>query len=204
VTRAPAALSLALISSVSACQTQQSFAELEPGLERMLEQPRVDPFAGSTFYANGMAMRAPPRGTVPRERPQGTPTVLSGLDHGIYASQIPLPIDQATIEHGRERFEVLCGACHGVIGDGQSVVAENMDLRKPPSLHEPRIRALAAGRLYQVIQKGYGLMPSYAARLSIAESWAVVAYVQALQLSRNAQVAALPPEILQQLEKGTP
>jgi mono/diheme cytochrome c family protein len=201
--RASLALCLALIAGPTACQVQQSFADPEPGLERMLEQPRVDPFEGSAFYANGMGMRAPPRGTVPRERPSGTPTVLFGVETGVYASRVPIRITRADIEQGRERFDVLCGACHGVVGDGQSVVARNMDLRKPPSLHEARIRALTAGRLYQVIRSGYGLMPSYAARLSVTESWEVVAYVQALQLSRNARVASLPEELRQQLEKGT-
>lgn len=204
MTRTSLFLLLVLLTVAPACQTQQSWVEPEPGLERMLEQPRVDPFEGSSFYANGMAMRAPPPGTVPLERPSGPRTVLSGVDDGVYASRVPISVDRIAIEHGRERFDVFCGACHGLTGDGQSVVAENMDLRRPPSLHEARIVALAAGRVYEVIRKGYGLMPSYAARLSVSESWAVVAYLQALQLSRNARVATLPPDVLLQLEKGNP
>ncbi len=90
---------------------------------------------------------------------------------------------------------MYCAACHGLAGDGDSPVARNMALRKPPSLHEPRIRALPAGRLYAVVRDGYGLMPSYAEELSVGERWAVVAYVRALQLSQGARLAELPPEL---------
>ena len=46
-----------------------------------------------------------------------------------------------------------------------------------------------------------GLMPSYAAQLSVQERWGVVAYVEALQLSRNARVAALPEDVRAELER---
>ena len=36
---------------------------------------------------------------------------------------------------------------------------------------------------------GYGAMYSYAARVQPADRWAIVAYIRALQLSQNAQVA---------------
>ena len=60
--------------------------------------------------------------------------------------------------------------------------------------------AKPAGYIYEVITKGFGLMASYAAELSVEERWAVVAYLRALQLSQNTPVGALPPEIRQQLE----
>ncbi len=186
------------------CQRQQSFVEPEPSLERMLEQPRVDPFERSPFYQDGMAMRRPPSGAIAVERKIGDPRVDTGTDKGAVVERVPIEVDRALLARGRERFEILCAACHGITGDGESVVAENMDQRKPPSLHEERIRAFPAGRLYRVIQVGYGLMPSYAWQLSVEERWAVVAYVRALQLSRHAQVAALPPDVRAQLDAVAP
>jgi hypothetical protein len=38
-------------------------------------------------------------------------------------------------------------------------------------------------------------MPSYKSALALEDRWAVVAYVQALQLSRNARLDQLPAEI---------
>ena len=200
----PAIVLALFVPAMGGCQTQQSFVEPEPGLERMLEQPRVDPFAGSAFYADGMGMRPPPRGSIPVERPIGDPRITLGTENGVYVDQVPVPLDRALLERGRERFEILCAACHGITGDGESVVAENMDQRKPPSLHEDRIRAFPAGRMYRVVRVGYGLMPSYAAQLSVEERWGVVAYVRALELSRHSEVSSLPPDVRAALDKVTP
>jgi mono/diheme cytochrome c family protein len=104
---------------------------------------------------------------------------------GAYVADFPLEIDVADVRWGRTRFEIFCATCHGTLGTGQTQVAENMRLRKPPSLHSAAIRAYPPGRIFAVISRGYGLMPSYAGQLSVADRWAVVAYVQALQLSQD-------------------
>jgi hypothetical protein len=82
-----------------------------------------------------------------------------------------------------------------VAGDGDSAVARNMQRRRPPSLHEPRLVALAPGALYRVIVDGYGLMPSYAKLIVPGDRWAVVAYLRTLQLSWSTRLAALPPMV---------
>jgi mono/diheme cytochrome c family protein len=161
----------------------------------MQEQPRVDPFGASTFFRDGMAMRRPPRGTIPVEL---------RADAAGSAERIPIVIDRALLERGRARFEVFCAACHGIGGDGESVVAQNMQLRKPPSLLDERIRALPFGRLYAIVRGGYGLMPGYAAQLSVEERWATVAYVRALQISRHSPVSSLPADVRAELEKAHP
>jgi hypothetical protein len=195
---------LALAGVAVGCRVQQSFAEPEPGLERMLEQPRLDPFEGSKFYRDGLGMRPPPSGTIPVERESHDPKTAFGIEHGVFAERVPVPVDRPLLERGRERFDIVCAACHGITGTGESVVAENMDLRRPPSLHEPRIRAFPPGRLYRVIHGGYGMMPSYAAILSEEDRWGVVAYVRALQLGRNVRASTLPPEVRAALEREAP
>jgi hypothetical protein len=39
-------------------------------------------------------------------------------------------------------------------------------------------------------------MPSYAARISIEDRWAIVAYIRALQLSQNVDASEVPPDKL--------
>lgn len=118
----------------------------------------------------------------------------------------PIPLTMELVERGRGRFDIFCAPCHGVAGDGASAVAANMSLRRPPSLHEPAIRAYSAERLYRVVAEGYGLMPSYAGVLSREERWGLVAYVRALQLSQRAVVSELPEpvrgEVLELLRGG--
>ena len=69
-----------------------------------------------------------------------------------------------------------------------------MALRPPPSLHGEKQRHLSPGELYRVISEGYGLMPAYAAEIAARDRWAVVAYLRALQLSRNVRVDELSPD----------
>jgi mono/diheme cytochrome c family protein len=194
------------MSAVAApgCKRQQSFSELEPSFERMMQQPRVDPFERSKFFADGRAMRPVPAGTIPTERKIVDAKVGSGIDNGVYVERLPVPVDRAFVALGRERFEIFCAPCHGFTGDAESVVADFMELRRPPSLHEVRLRAYPPGRLYHVVTVGYGLMPSYATVLSDEERWSVVAYVRALQLGRNVRAASLPREVRAQLEKEPP
>jgi mono/diheme cytochrome c family protein len=182
------------------CRTHDVFRELDWSWNRMQTQPRYDIYAASPFFDDGKAMRAPPDGTVPfGPNPEAAPG-LDGTLNGAYVTTFPLPITRQLLEVGRSRFQITCSACHGMAGDGKTVVATYMG-RPPPSLHELRIRLLPHGRIYEVIRDGYGLMPSYATHLSVDERWAVVAYVRALERSQNAVVARLPPAVAADLER---
>jgi mono/diheme cytochrome c family protein len=190
------ALAASIACTAAGCRRQQSLATPDPGLERMLAQPRVDPYAPSPFFADGRAMRRPPEGSLAVEDAIDDPIVRDGRDEaGHFATRVPIAFDRELLTLGRHRFETICATCHGILGDGVSVVAASMELRRPPSLHVARIRALPDGRIYQVILTGYGLMPSYAALLGVRDRWAVVAYLRALQLARRADVARLPDDL---------
>lgn len=163
---------------------------LEPplywGFERMVLQSRYTAFQANPFFADERAMRPPPEGTVPWGGSPGPPAIEEGVVGGEPVDRVPIPLTRPLLERGRERFEIYCGACHGIMGDAGTPVAARMLLRPPPSLHDPRIRALPPGRLYRIVKEGYGLMPGYEDVLSVEERWGVVAYVQALQLSQGA------------------
>ncbi len=149
---------------------------------RMKDQSDMKAVAyGSTpYFPDGRVMRVPPAGTVPFERAEAEP---------------PPALDAALLARGRDRFEIACSPCHGLLGDGDSMVARKMPLRRPPSLHEARIRAYPPEKLVQVISRGFGLMPSYAHLLAARDRWAVAEYVKALQLSQSVRLASLPPAI---------
>jgi mono/diheme cytochrome c family protein len=165
-------------------------------LKRMIEQRKAKPFAASPVFADGMVMRAPPRGTVPQNAPVGPPELLLGVEDGpsgAWVTNLPLPVTDALVDRGANSFQVFCQPCHGPLGDGQTRVGSAMRLRHPQSLQAARIKALPVGAVYQVILDGYGLMPSYAAQLDVTERWAVVAYVKALELSQEVALTELPP-----------
>jgi mono/diheme cytochrome c family protein len=169
--------------------------------ERMIDQPSYRSYETSDRFADGMAMRRPPDGTIPRSRPLGPRELVDGMSEGGHVGAIPLEVDRAMLERGRDRFRIFCAACHGARGDGVSQVAENMTLRKPRSLHDPAVVAYPPGRIYGVIVRGYGLMPAYQDKLAVEDRWAVVAYVQALQLSQSAKLSELPGPLREEAEQ---
>jgi mono/diheme cytochrome c family protein len=164
----------------------------------MERQPKFRPFSANPLFEDGRAMRQPPEGTVPRERQTLRPEITTGKDrNGQVVTAIPLPVTRELMLQGRGKFEVYCAVCHGLAGDGVSLVASQMSLRPPPNLH--KLRNPGPGHVFQVISEGFGLMPSYAAELTAQERWAVVAYLKALQRSQAASLADAPPDIQQKL-----
>lgn len=189
---------LTVACALGGCRAEDVFVGADLDLNRMLEQPRVDPYEPDS-------LRVPPAGTVPwaSEDAPDAAAVRTGRRGGAPVARIPVSVDAALLATGRARFDVFCAPCHGVAGDGRSVVARHMTLRPPTSLHLDRLRALAPGALYGVVAEGKGLMPAFAVQLTPRERWAVVAYVRALQLARHAPVARLPAPLRDRLE-GAP
>ncbi|PTL84032.1 cytochrome c [Vitiosangium sp. GDMCC 1.1324] len=159
-------------------------------LQRMESQAKYEYYETSEFWADGRAMRTPPEGTVPRERPVGNPGLTTGRVNGTLVSSIPLELNHEVLALGQKKYNIVCSQCHGRLGDGNSVVAENMALRLPPSLLQ--LSDKPDGHFFVAVTEGYGVMPSFAGELNIQERWAVVAYVRALQQARNSQAGGQP------------
>lgn len=173
--------------------------------ERMLEQAHARPYAQSSLFEDGRAMRTPPRGTIALDALVGEPVLTTGLQAGQPAGAIPMAVDARLLETGRASYDVFCAVCHGLRGDGRSVVGDRMELRRPPSLIGEAGRSLPPGRVFEVATVGYGLMRGYAADLTVTERWAVTAYVEALQLSQGGTpLDTLPSEIRARAEKELP
>ena len=179
---------------------------LDPMADR---QPKANRYRESKFFDDGLTMQAPPEGTVPRERITLNPVLTTGREPDgpiqtngepmpQYVTTVPLPVTRKLLDVGRKRYDITCGTCHGPLGDGDSIVARNMALRPPPSLH--RYTDRPAGYIFEVATKGFGMMASYAAELTVEERWAVVAYIRALQISQGTPAADLSPEERQRVE----
>jgi len=177
------ALILLLASAAAGCDEDM----INPMSAR---QPRVGNYSGSDFYQDGMGMRTPPEGAVPRQRITGNPALTTGKNGEAFVTTFPLKVDDALLQLGQKRFNITCGTCHGPLGDGDSIVGHQMALRPPPSLIDYANRPV--GYIFEVASKGHGLMASYAAELSVRERWAVVAYVRALQTARTATLDKAP------------
>lgn len=169
--------------------------------QKMADQPRYEPLQKSDFFDDQRASRPLVEGTVARGHLDADEQLFSGKVNGEPAKTFPFPIDRQILQRGRERFEIFCSPCHDRVGTGQGMIVRR-GYRPPPSLHIERLRDAPAGQLYDVIARGFGAMPDYAAQISARDRWAIVAYIRALQLSQNATIGDVPePERRALVEK---
>ncbi len=180
----------------------------------MQDQPKYLPYRGSEIFADSLSSRSLVEGTVPRgylredqemyTGKTGAPAAKAANDTSKTAvssdvNEFPFPITREILDRGQERYNIYCSPCHGVLGDGQGMIA-NRGLRGPVSFHQDRLRTAPLGHFFDVITNGFGRMQDYSMQIPPHERWAIIAYIRALQLSQNANVLDIPPEDMHNLK----
>jgi mono/diheme cytochrome c family protein len=149
------------------------------------------------------------------------PDVLTSegtLADGNYVEKIPMAIDMDLVKRGQERFNIYCAACHNYTGDGKGMVGAQWsyplptfhdDKYKKPDPANPAQQTWKDGYIFHTIR--YGLvdtakpgeykMPPYAHAVSVRDAWAIVAYIRALQTSREGTVNDAPESVRPTLQK---
>lgn len=171
--------------------------------DQMRQQARYDPYEPSTFFNDGTSARHPPANTVARGRANLDTHLYEGQVDGATAETLPFPVTMEVLQRGRERYGIFCAPCHGHDGYGQGMIVQR-GFTPPESFHSERLRAAPPGYYFTVITRGFGAMYSYGERIPPADRWAIIAYIQALQLSQNATLDDVPAEARQQLEAPAP
>ncbi len=165
----------------------------------MQDQPHYKPLAPSRFFTDGRSARPIPAGTIARDELLLTDAAHTGTLNGAFLNQVPKPVNKAMLMHGQERFNIYCSPCHGLLGDGNGMIAKR-GFKWPADLHTDRLRNAPPGYIYQVIANGFGAMPGYSEQIPANDRWDIVAYIHALQLSRHATPSDVPPAERGQLE----
>ena len=174
----------------------------------MQDQPKMKPYRGTTFFADGLSGRQPVQGTIPRGFLRDDTEYYTGKKSVSSASPstsaenpfaddtdtFPFPVTEDTVKRGRERYDIFCSVCHGMTGNGDGMVVRR-GFRRAASFNDDRLRQAPVGHFFDAITNGWGAMPSYASQIPAQDRWAIVAYIRALQLSQqnpNAQPGASP------------
>lgn len=175
----------------------------------MQDQPRYRPYKKSDFFRDGLATRELPEGTVSRGNLREDKEFYTGKNANPSASaqtaapaatdasgntvvttfpdaiaKIPVPVTKELIDRGQERYNIHCIVCHGPVGNGDGMIVRR-GYPKPPTYNDDRLRGAPDGHFFDVITNGWGKMNSYAHQISVADRWAIVAYIRALQVSQN-------------------
>ena len=79
----------------------------------------------------------------------------------------------ADMARGRERYNIYCTPCHGILGDGQGMVVQR-GLRRAASYHQDRLRDEKVGYFYDVVTNGFGAMQGYAEQIPVRDRWLIV------------------------------
>jgi mono/diheme cytochrome c family protein len=159
----------------------------------MHDQPKYKPYRASDFWGDGRSARPLVEGTVARGGLREDAHLFTGRVNGQLATTFPMPVTEAVLGRGRERYGIYCTPCHGLAGYGDGMVVAR-GFRRAASFHVDRLREAAPGYFYDAITNGFGAMPSYAVQIPVEDRWAIVAYVRALQLSQHAALSDVPPE----------
>jgi len=157
----------------------------------MHDQPKYIPFRESTFFGDARSARAPVTGTVARGQLHDDPLLETGQIDKADVTVFPFPVDERLLARGRERFDIFCAPCHGRTGLGDGMIVRR-GYRRPPSIHDDRLRNVAVGHFIDVMANGFGAMPDYSDQVSARDRWAIAAYIRALQLSQHAALADVP------------
>ncbi|HEX2852236.1 MAG TPA: cytochrome c [Opitutaceae bacterium] len=161
----------------------------------MKYQPKVRPQAASQFFADGRADRLPPPNTVRADLPVRADDAryLGKNARGEFIRGFPagVAVDRPLLETGRARYATYCAPCHGAAGDGNGITKQ-YGMGATPTYHDPRLRQIPEGDIYNTITNGKNNMLPYADKLSPEDRWAVVAYVRALQRAQLGTVADVP------------
>lgn len=168
-------------------------------------QERLDPQEASGFFADGRAMRPPVPGTVARGFLRDETRFYAGRNaDNSFVRTSPVPISMDVVKRGQDRYDIYCAPCHGKAGDGLGpIMTGNYGYVPAPSYHTADMRAVPDGHLYDVVANGIRTMPGYAQQIPVADRWAIVTYIRALQLSQNAVRDDIPQSILAEIEQGS-
>lgn len=167
----------------------------------MREQPKAKVLGQSDFFLDGQASRPLAADTVARGHLDLDMALYEGMNEdGTPIDAFPIEITREVLERGRQRFDIFCSPCHGRLGNGQGMIVQR-GFKTPPSFHIDRLREAPPGHFYDAITNGFGVMYSYASRITPEDRWAIIAYIKALQLSQNATVDDVPPDQRNKLEE---
>ncbi len=181
----------------------------KPGLIALADGKDVLQFSDPSEYSAVMLGRVRPAGMSDADfnklEPPNKDDKAIADDNFFYVKRIPAPfaVTAEFMQRGQERFNIYCLPCHGQSGYGDGPVAQRAaslmltpdavtGWAQPQNLHEAKIASRPDGHIFNTITNGVRNMPAYDKQISVADRWAIISYVRALERSQNAQPGDVP------------
>lgn len=149
----------------------------------MFYSTAYETFSENPNFANGMTMRLPVPGTVPRGFIPFNYTIdaASRVKAGKDLVNPFLP-DSGLIARGKEVYTTFCIGCHGMKGEGDgNLYTSRLYPVKPRSLMAESAFKLRDGEIYHTITLGFGSMGAHGSQIIPDDRWKLVLYIRKLQ-----------------------
>ena len=149
-------------------------------LPDMLFSPAYEAYGENGLMKDGKVNQLPPANTIARGKMPFTygfgPVEAEKAGREL---KNPFKVTDKSMARGKEVYENFCFACHGATGKGDGPIIPKFP--NPPAYQSDRVKNYSAGRIFHVITRGWGLMPSHGEQISVRDRWYLVQYVQKLQ-----------------------
>lgn len=115
----------------------------------------------------------------------------------------PIAYNEENYVKGNELYNIYCGVCHGVKGDGKGILAKREKILGVPAYNDAG-RAITEGSVYHVMYYGINSMGSYASQMTEEELWQVDHYVMSLKdaLDDKPERAFAAATIIEEMTEG--
>lgn len=190
-------LPLALVARARVSKSESPRVHL---VQDMGRQAKLKTQQVSNIFADGRTMRPETPGTVAQGQLRENDHFERGQINGRWATALPMSVTDPLMQRGQGQFNIFCSACHGLGGAGNGPVHQRAVERQEPKWLQPTdltsdaVRERPVGHVFNSITHGIRTMPSYGSQTGPEERWAIIAYIQALQLSRRATMEDVPAD----------
>ena len=134
-------------------------------------------------FKDGMTMRTPVPGTVPRGFTPFNYTI-DAESRKLAGIELVNPVASSTesVKRGEKVYSIFCINCHGATGDGNGhLYKSGLYPIKPKPLIGGAADLLKDGEIYHTITLGFGSMGAHGSQIRPEERWMVINYIRKLQ-----------------------
>jgi mono/diheme cytochrome c family protein len=173
----------------SGCVSSRAPMQINPSMD---DQPKVLPQTASKFFYDGASMRQPVPGTIPIGGLNEDTAFYTGRGaDGKIVATVPVPVDEALLERGRQRYVIYCQPCHDARGDGRGILYQRGNV-PTASFHQEKILKYPDGFIFEIMTNGQALMPKYGWAIPPGDRWAIIAYIRDLERKRLESAKGAP------------
>jgi hypothetical protein len=149
----------------------------------MFYSTAYETYSKNPEFKDGMTMRVPPSGTIPRGFTPFEYTIEA--ESRIKAGKEiinPVLKTEETLQRGKIVYTIFCLGCNGNSGEGDGHLYKNgLYPIKPRSLIAETAVKLKDGEIYHSITLGFGAMGAHGSQILSDDRWTVILYIRKLQ-----------------------